>query len=297
MSTATARKTSIGQLVILIAIALFSVSCLLPFVMVISGSLSTEKDIMDHGYALLPKTITFDSYRILLLGSNRIFDAYGISILVTAAGTVLSLFVTSMGAYVMARRSFKYRNIFSIYVIITMLFNGGLVPWYIICVRYLDLKDTLWALILPMLANAFNMFLIRNFMLSIPEDLHESAKMDGAGEFRIFYQLILPLSLPVLATVGLFVALSYWNDWFLGLMFVDKQELQPLQLLLRTLVSNVEFLKSSSNAAAMQRISAQIPSESIKMALTVVTIGPIIFLYPFVQRFFVKGLMVGAVKG
>lgn len=134
-------------------------------------------------------------------------------------------------------------------------------------------------------------------MLSIPEDLHESAKMDGAGEFRIYSRLIMPLALPVLATVGLFVALGYWNDWFLGLMFVDKQELQPLQLLLRTLISNVDFLKNSGNAAAMQRISAQIPSESIKMALTVITIGPIIFLYPFLQRYFVKGLMVGAVKG
>ncbi|WP_028560784.1 carbohydrate ABC transporter permease [Paenibacillus pinihumi] len=291
------KKNSLSQWIIIVLISLFSVSCLLPFIMVISGSLSTEQDIVQHGYSLFPKTVTFDSYKILFLGSNRIVDAYGISIFVTVVGTALSLFVTAMGGYVMARRSFKYRNILSVYVIITMLFNGGLVPWYIICVRYLDLKDTLWALILPMLANAFNMFLIRNFMLSIPEDLHESAKMDGAGEFTIFYRLICPLALPVLATVGLFVSLNYWNDWFLGLMFVDKQELQPLQLLLRTLVSNVEFLRSSSNAAAMQRISAQIPSESMKMALTVVTIGPIVFLYPFVQRFFVKGLMVGAVKG
>jgi putative aldouronate transport system permease protein len=164
-------------------------------------------------------------------------------------------------------------------------------------VRYLELKDTLWAMILPPLANAFNMFLIRNFMLAMPEDLHESAKMDGAGEFRIYAQLIIPLAKPVLATIGLFVSLGYWNDWFLGLMFVDKQELQPLQLLLRTLISNVEFLRSSSNAMDIQRIATQLPSESIKMALTVVTIGPIIFLYPFLQRYFVKGLMVGAVKG
>ncbi|MWC27131.1 carbohydrate ABC transporter permease [Paenibacillus sp. MMS18-CY102] len=292
-----AKRFSISQTMIVVLVTLFSLSCLFPFLMVISGSLSTEKDIMDFGYSLWPKHISFDAYRILLLGSNRIFDAYGISIIVTVVGTVLSLFLTSMGAYVMARRSFKYRNVLSIYVIITMLFNGGLVPWYIICVNYLHLKDTLWALILPPLANAFNMFLIRNFMLSIPEDLHESAKIDGAGEFRIYLRLIMPLALPVLATVGLFVALSYWNDWFLGLMFVDKQELQPLQLLLRTLISNIEFLKSSSNAAAMQRISAQMPSESIKMALTVITIGPIIFLYPFLQRYFVKGLMVGAVKG
>jgi len=291
------NRFSISQTVLVIVVTLFSLACLFPFLMVIAGSLSTENDIVNYGYTLIPKHITFDSYRILLLGSNRIVDAYGISILVTVVGTALSIIVNGMGGYVMARRSFKYRNVLSIYVIITMLFSGGLVPWYIICVRYLDLKDTLWAMILPPLANAFNMFLIRNFMQGIPEDLYESAKMDGASEYRIFFRLIVPLSVPVLATVGLFVALGYWNDWFLGLMFIDKQELQPLQLLLRTLVSNVEFLKSSSNAAAMRQISATIPSESIKMALTVITIGPIVFLYPFVQRYFVKGLMVGAVKG
>jgi putative aldouronate transport system permease protein len=291
------KRFSLGQIVIIAIISLFSLSCLLPFIMVVSGSLSTEKDIMDYGYALIPRHVTFDSYRILILGSNRIVDAYGISIIVTVVGTLLSLLVTSMGAYAMARRSFKYRNVLSIYAIITLLFNGGLVPWYIICVRYLELKDTMWAMILPPLVNAFNMFLIRNFMMAMPEDLHESAKMDGAGEFRIYAQLIVPLAKPVLATIGLFISLNYWNDWFLGLMFVDKQELQPLQLLLRTLISNVEFLRSSSNAMDIQRIASQLPSESIKMALTVVTIGPIIFLYPFLQRYFVKGLMVGAVKG
>ncbi|MBO7747158.1 carbohydrate ABC transporter permease [Paenibacillus sp. MWE-103] len=292
-----AKRFSVSQAIIMLVISLFSLACLLPFLMVISGSLSIENDIVNYGYSLIPRHITFDSYRILFLGSNRIVDAYGISILVTAVGTVLSLIVNSMGAYVMARRSFKYRNILSIYVILTMLFSGGLVPWYIICVRYLELKDTIWAMILPPMANAFNMFLIRNFMQSVPEDIYESAKMDGASEYRIFGRLIIPLSVPVLATIGLFVALSYWNDWFLGLMFIDKQELQPLQLLLRTLVSNVDFLRNSSNAAAMQRIMPQIPSESMKMALTVVTIGPIVFLYPFLQRYFVKGLMVGAVKG
>ncbi|MFD0693591.1 carbohydrate ABC transporter permease [Paenibacillus sp. GCM10027628] len=292
-----AGRFSLSHSLILILIALFSLACLLPFLMVITGSLSTEKDIMSYGYSLLPKHITFDAYKILLLGSPRIIEAYGISLTVTVAGTLLSLAVTSMAGYVLARRSFRYRNILSVYVIITMLFNGGLVPWYIVCVNYLHLKDTLLAMILPPLAHAFNIFLIRNFLLSIPEDLYESAKMDGAGEFMIFYRMIMPLAVPVLATIGLFVALSYWNDWFLGLMFIDKQELQPLQLLLRTLVSNVEFLKSSQNAADMQRISVQMPSESIKMALTVVTIGPIVFLYPFLQKYFVKGLMVGAVKG
>ncbi|BBI31714.1 carbohydrate ABC transporter permease [Cohnella abietis] len=291
------KRYSVGQICIVALISLFSLACLLPFIMVVSGSVSSEKDIVNYGYSLLPRHISFDSYRILILGSHRIVDAYIISIIVTVVGTVLSLFVTSMAAYAMARRSFRFRNALSIYAIITLLFNGGLVPWYIICVRYLELKDTMWAMILPPLANAFNMFLMRNFIMAMPEDLHESAKMDGAGEFRIYAQLIVPLAKPVLATIGLFISLSYWNDWFLGLMFVDKQELQPLQLLLRTLISNVEFLRSSSNAMDIQRIASQLPSESIKMALTVVTIGPIIFLYPFLQRYFVKGLMVGAVKG
>lgn len=291
------KKLTLGHCVLVLIVTLFSLACLYPFLMVIAGSLSTEKDIVDFGYNLIPKHVTFASYKILFFSSNRILQAYGVSIFVTMVGTALSLVVIGMGAYVMARRSFKYRNILSVYVIITMLFNGGLVPWYIICVRYLHLKDSVWAMILPSLAGAFNLFLVRNFMLSIPEEIHESAKMDGAGEFRIFWRLIAPLSLPVMATVGLFISLGYWNDWFLGLMFVDKQELQPLQLLLRTLIANVDFLRSSGNGAAMQRISAQIPTESMKMALTVVTIGPIVFLYPFVQRYFVKGLMVGAVKG
>ncbi|PRX74188.1 putative aldouronate transport system permease protein [Cohnella sp. SGD-V74] len=291
------KKFSLGQTVIVALVSLFSLSCLFPFVMVIAGSVSSESDIVQHGYSIIPRSVSFDSYRILLLGSNRIVDAYVVSAIVTVAGTVLSLLVTSMGAYAMARRSFRYRNALSIYAIITILFNGGLVPWYIICVRYLELKDTMWAMILPPLANAFNMFLIRNFMMSMPDDLHESAKIDGAGEFRIYAQLVVPLAKPVLATIGLFVSLSYWNDWFLGLMFIDKQELQPLQLLLRTLVSNIEFLRTSNNAMDIQRIASQLPSQSLKMALTVVTIGPIIFLYPFLQRYFVKGLMVGAVKG
>lgn len=291
------RKISLGQSIIVVLVSLFSLSCLFPFVMVIAGSVSSESDIVQHGYSIIPRSVSFDSYRILLLGSNRIVDAYVVSAIVTVVGTVLSLLVTSMGAYAMARRSFRYRNVLSIYAIITILFSGGLVPWYIICVRYLELKDTMWAMILPPLANAFNMFLIRNFMQAMPDDLHESAKIDGAGEFRIYAQLIVPLAKPVLATIGLFVSLSYWNDWFLGLMFIDKQELQPLQLLLRTLVSNIEFLRTSNNAMDIQRIASQLPSQSLKMALTVVTIGPIIFLYPFLQRYFVKGLMVGAVKG
>jgi putative aldouronate transport system permease protein len=265
--------------------------------MVVSGSLSTEKDIFDYGYTLIPKHPTLLSYKVLLLGSSKVINAYKVSIIVTVCGTLLGLLVNALGGYALARRTLKYRNMLSLYALLTIMFNGGLVPWYIVCVNYLHLKDTLWALILPSVANAFYLYLIRNYLLSIPEELYESAKIEGSGEWRIFMQIILPLAKPVLATIGLFFALQYWNEWFLGLMFTDKQELQPLQLILRNIVNNIDFLRTSANAAEMQRLSAAIPSEGIKMAATVITIGPIVFVYPFLQKFFIKGIMVGAVKG
>ncbi|RUS47495.1 carbohydrate ABC transporter permease [Cohnella sp. AR92] len=285
------------QVVMIGVLSIYSIFCLIPFLMVLSGSLSTEADISQHGYGLYPLHPNLDAYRILFLAADRVINGYKISIFVTVAGTFLALVVNYMGGYAMARRTLKYRNTLSIYALLTLMFNGGLVPWYIVCVNYLHLKDSVWALILPALAQGFNLFLIRNFLQSLPEELFESAKIDGAGELRIMFKIIAPLATPVLATVGLFIALNYWNDWYLGLMFIDNQSLQPLQLMLRTIVSNVDFLKNSGNAAEMQRVAATLPTEGVKMAVTVVTIGPIIFLYPFVQRYFVKGLVVGAVKG
>ncbi|MFC4777061.1 carbohydrate ABC transporter permease [Paenibacillus sp. GCM10023252] len=291
------KKFPLSQIIILLVAGLFSLFCLLPFIMVVSGSLSTESDIYKYGYELWPRNPTFLSYELLFLGSAKIFTAYKMSIIVTVVGTLLSLLVNFLGGYAMARKTLRYRKALSIYALLTLMFNGGLVPWYIVCVNILHLKDSMWALILPALAQGFYLFLIRNFLMAIPEELFESAKVDGASEFRLLFQIITPLAQPVLATVGLFVGLNYWNDWFLGLMFIDNTDLQPLQLILRTIVSNVDFLRTSGNAAQMQQLSAQIPSEGVKMATTIITIGPIVLLYPFLQRYFVKGLMVGAVKG
>jgi putative aldouronate transport system permease protein len=291
------KKFEISQIILMTLVTVFCIFCLIPFMMVISGSLSTEKDIFDYGYTLIPRHPTILSYKVLLVGSSKVINAYKVSIIVTVCGTLLGLVVNSLGGYAMARRTLKYRNILSVYALLTIMFNGGLVPWYIVCVNYLHLKDSLWALILPAAANAFYMYLIRNYLLSIPEELYESAKIEGSGEWRIFLQIILPLAKPVMATIGLFFALQYWNDWFLGLMFTDKQELQPLQLILRNIVNNIDFLRTSANAAEIQRLSAAIPSEGIKMAATVITIGPIVFVYPFLQKYFIKGIMVGAVKG
>ncbi len=289
--------SKVSKAFIYLLVLIFSAVCLLPFIMVVSGSLSNEQDIARYGYTLLPKKIDLVSYKILLLDIKTILRAYKVSLIVTAAGTLGSVLINTMMAYAISRKTLKYRRFFSVFSLVTILFNGGMVPWYIVCVNYLHLKDTILGLILPYLANAWYIFLLRNYVQSIPDEMHESAKIDGAGEYTIFFKIILRLMTPALATVGLFTALGYWNDWWLGLMLIDREELKPLQLLLRTIVSNIMFLKASTNAAAMQQLAASLPSEGLKMAICVITIGPIVFLYPFVQKYFVKGIMVGAVKG
>ena len=279
-----------------IVVSIFALFCLFPFIMVVSGSLTPEEDIVKYGYSLIPRRISFDAYRILLYDIDRILNAYKITIFVTVVGTLCSLLVNSMAGYVLSRKV-RYQKPLLIFTIITMLFSGGMVPWYIVCVRYLHLKDTVRALILPTVARAWYIFLLRNFFKGIPEEMYESSKIDGASELTTFVKIMLPLAKPAIATVTLFASLAYWNDWWAGLMLIDDSNKQPLQLLLRTIVSNTQFLQSSPNAGMMQEVSNILPVESVKMAIVILTIGPIIFVYPFIQKYFVKGIMVGAVKG
>ena len=279
-----------------IVVSIFALFCLFPFIMVVSGSLTPEEDIVKYGYSLIPRRISFDAYRILLYDIDRILNAYKITIFVTVVGTLCSLLVNSMAGDVLSRKV-RYQKPLLIFTIITMLFSGGMVPWYIVCVRYLHLKDTVWALILPTVARAWYIFLLRNFFKGIPEEMYESSKIDGASELTTFVKIMLPLAKPAIATVTLFASLAYWNDWWAGLMLIDDSNKQPLQLLLRTIVSNTQFLQSSPNAGMMQEVSNILPVESVKMAIVILTIGPIIFVYPFIQKYFVKGIMVGAVKG
>lgn len=279
-----------------IVVSIFALFCLFPFIMVVSGSLTPEEDIVKYGYSLIPRRISFDAYRILLYDIDRILNAYKITIFVTVVGTLCSLLVNSMAGYVLSRKV-RYQKPLLIFTIITMLFSGGMVPWYIVCVRYLHLKDTVWALILPTVARAWYIFLLRNFFKGIPEEMYESSKIDGASQLTTFVKIMLPLAKPAIATVTLFASLAYWNDWWAGLMLIDDSNKQPLQLLLRTIVSNTQFLQSSPNAGMMQEVSNILPVESVKMAIVILTIGPIIFVYPFIQKYFVKGIMVGAVKG
>lgn len=291
------RSKALSNLPIAIILLIFAMLCVLPFWLVLSGSLTSEAEIMSSGFGLFPKKIDFTAYKILMTNMSRILNGYKISLIVTVVGTTLTVVVVSLAAWPISQNRVKYHNALNFFVLFTMLFSGGMVPWFIVCRNMLHLTDTIWALILPYVANAWYIFLVRNYYRGIPDELVEAAKIDGAGEYRIFGQIIFPLSKPVLATIALFACLAYWNDWWLGIMLVDKVEMQPLQLLLRTITSNIQFLSTAGNVNAVAVASSSIPSEAIKMATCIITIGPIILVYPFVQKYFVKGIMVGAVKG
>lgn len=291
------KKNALKNLPLAMLLLLFAIICVLPFWLVLSGSLTGEAEIMAYGYGLFPKKVDFTAYKILLNDAGRILNGYKISLIVTVLGTALSVFVVALAAWPISQERVKYHSFLNFFVLFTMLFSGGMVPWFIVCRNMLHLTDSIWALILPYLANAWYIFLVRNYYKGIPSELVEAAKIDGAGEYRIFFRIIFPLAKPVIATISLFACLNYWNDWWLGIMLIDDVNMQPLQLLLRTITSNIQFLSSAGNVNAVAQAAGSIPSEGIKMATCIVTIGPIILVYPFVQKYFVKGIMVGAVKG
>ncbi|SFE17892.1 putative aldouronate transport system permease protein [Paenibacillus catalpae] len=284
------------QVIGYIFISLLAVICFIPFLLVVSSSLSQESSIVEKGYQLIPAVWSTEAYSMLFKYPEQMLRAYGVTIMVTAIGTLVGLFVTAMTAYVLQRKDFRWRNQFAFFFFFTTLFSGGLVPWYMLIVTYLDLKDKLLVLILPMLLNVFYIIVMKTFMSSIPEAITESAKIDGAGDFRIFVQLILPLSKPVLATIGLFIALAYWNDWYNALLFVSDEKLMPLQYYLYKMLGNMDGMRKAMVASGAV-VTTNIPTESLKMAMTIVATGPILLAYPFIQRYFVQGLTLGAVKG
>lgn len=276
------------------SIILFSLFCLLPFWLMVAGAFTNETSIIQNGYQLFPKNLSLSAFETIFAG-NRVWNAYKVTIIVTILGTFCAMLITSMMAYGLSLRTIKYRNQISFYVVFTMLFSGGLVPWYILITQYLKIQDTIWVLFVPYLINPWYMLLLKKFFSTIPESLIESAKIDGAKDLYIFVKIALPLSLPALATIGLFYSLFFWNDWWLGLLFINDRHLQPLQLLLRALVSNLSSEVQALNPNAKQGIIP--PAYSVRMATSLVTIGPIVLFYPYVQKYFVKGLTVGAVKG
>ena len=278
-----------------VLVGLVALVCLLPFIMLISGSFSSEQAIRFTGYGLLPKDFRLEAYRIVFKYPQKIARAYGVSITITLIGTVLGLFITTMAAYVISRKDFKYRNVISFFFYFTTLFNGGMVSTYIFYIQYLHLKDNLLALILPGMVNIFYLLIMRSFVSAIPIALVESAKIDGAGEFRTFIQIVLPLLKSGLATIGLFMALGYWNDWYNAMLYLNTSEKYPLQYMLYDLLQQTQALARIASQAGIRVES--LPSNTLKLAMAVVATGPIILLYPFVQKYFVKGVTIGSVKG
>lgn len=276
-------------------VALMAIICLVPFILLISGSFTSEQWIRFHGYGLIPGEFSTEAYKIIFKTPERIIRAYGVSIFITVVGTLLGLLLTAMTAYVISRKDFKYRNKFSFFFYFTTLFSGGMVSTYIYYIQYLHLKDSLLALILPMMFNVFYLLIMRTFVNTIPHALVESAKIDGAGEWRIFFTIILPLLKSGLATIGLFLALGYWNDWYNAMLYLNTETKFPLQYMLYAIQQQTQALASIASQAGIQ--VANLPSSSLKLAMAVVATGPIVIVYPFVQKYFVAGIAIGSVKG
>jgi putative aldouronate transport system permease protein len=264
-----------------------------------SSSLTSEEALLREGYNFFPKEFSFAAYEYLINQSSVIVRAYGITVFVTVIGTVVSLAMTSLLAYGLSRRDLPFRNALAFFVFFTLLFNGGLVPTYLVYTQLFDVKNTIWALIVPgLLMNGFNVLLMRTFFItSIPEPVIESARIDGAGELRTFISIILPLSLPILATVGLLQTIHYWNDWFNGLIYITDPSLFSIQNLLNRMISDIQFLANSNLGDSSNLSLAEVPSTAVRMAIAVIGILPLIVAYPFFQKYLVKGIALGSVKG
>ncbi|UQZ83348.1 L-arabinose transport system permease protein AraQ [Paenibacillus konkukensis] len=288
-----------SQWILHLVFIVVSVLCLLPFLLLFTSSITDENEIIQSGYSLFPDKISFAAYGYLFRDASAIVRAYSISILVTVIGTLVSLCIISLLAYPLSRKDLPFRKFLAFFVFFTMLFNGGLVPTYYVYTQIFDLKNSFLALIIPyLLLNGFYVLLARTFfMTSIPVPIIESAYIDGAGEFKIFYKIVLPLSLPILATIGLFQIINYWNDWFNSLIFITDSKLFGLQYMLNKILLDIQFLSTSDMGGNQAEALASLPKEGVRMAMAVIGVIPILITYPFFQKFFVKGLTVGAVKG
>ena len=284
----------IYSIIVYLLAGLFCVFCLYPFAIILGSSFETEANFAKYGFSIIPRDFTTQAYKVVL-GDSQIYRAYGVTIFTTVFGTILSLVMTVLMAYPLSLKKLKYRNVITFFTYFTMLFSGGLVPTYLLISKTLNMKNSIWVLILPVAFSAWNMFLLRNFFAGIPKELSESAYIDGAGDFTVLWKIILPVSKPGLATIGLFYALSYWNQWFNAMLYIDNSKLFPLQYLLMKMLRNMDAMKEMARTVGMS--VGEVPANSLRMATTVVVIGPIVLLYPYAQKYFTSGLTVGAIKG
>lgn len=276
-----------------------AVACVLPFLLLVISSISDESSILRQGYTFFPDQLGLGAYNYLWNHSEQLARAYGITVFITVFGTAASLLMTSMLAYPMSRQGVPLRNGIAFFVFFTLLFNGGLTPTYLVYVQYFDIKNTIMALIVPgLLMNGFNVLLMRTFfMTTIPPALIEAAQIDGSGEFKIFWKIIVPLSMPIVATVGLIQTIIYWNDWFNGMIYVTDSRLFSVQNILNRMLTDIQFLTESKFSAQLGEAGANLPSTTVKMAIAVIGFLPIMVMYPFFQKYLIKGITIGAVKG
>lgn len=294
------EKKGIGQYILGFFLLLYTLFCALPVVLVFIAAFSDEKAITQNGFSFWPKKWSMAGMNSVLRYGNKLFTSYGVTIFITVAGTALGLLVMSMFAYSISRKEFRLSKFLSIYLLIPMLFQGGQLAGYVVFTSMYGLKDSLWLLILPLCVTTMNVIILRTYIAnSIPAELMEAAKIDGAGEYRTFFQITLPLLKPSLAAVGFMMATAYWNDWQNALLYITTDSKKPLQLLLVNIQKSIEFLLSAGNvpSSVIARMGGTIPQYSATMATVVVVIAPIMVVYPFFQKYFIKGLTVGSVKG
>lgn len=273
--------------------------CIVPFLFVLIISLTSESSLQANGYRFWPEEWSLEAYKYIFESGSNIIRAYGVTIVVTITGTILGLIIMTTYAYALSRKNFAYRKFFTKLIFIPMLFSGGMVSSYLVVTRFLGLKNNILALILPICVSSFHIIILRTFFkTTVPDAIIESAKIDGASEFLLFLRIVLPISLPAIATIALFLTLGFWNDWFNAMLYIDKNSLIPLQYLLIKLETSIEFLVNNSQSVGLNATEAvsKMPKETVKMAIVVITTLPIIFAYPFFQKYFVSGLTVGAVK-
>jgi putative aldouronate transport system permease protein len=299
MNSILSRDEKIFARASAVLLAVFALITLSPFILIVISSISSTQSLAYRGYSFFPESLSLDSYIYMVAQGKMLLRSYGVSLFVTTVGTITSLIITPLLAYPLSRKDFKLRNVFTFLVFFSLLFNGGVVPSYIMWAKYLSLKNTIWALILPTyLMNGFNVILVKNyFEKNIPKDLIEAAQIDGANELTIFSQVMIPLSTPVIATIGMFTGLAYWNDWINGLYYISDPALYGVQQLLIRILSNIAFLRSGAAASVVGNIVISLPGDSIRMALAVMGILPILIVFPLLQKYFIRGIVIGAIKG
>ncbi len=296
MKIRDSKSTMIFKAIVYVMLTLTALICVFPFIVIISGSFTDNYTILTQGYGILPKNFTLAAYKAIFKAPQDILQAYKMTFYYTIVGTGIGLFIITMTAYVISRPEFKYRNQISFMIYFTSIFGGGMIPWYLMYASVLGLKGSTFAIWFPALMSPFLVILMRTFIKgSVPDAIAESAKIDGAGHMTIFLRIVMPVIGPGLATVGLFLAIGYWNDWYRSSMFSTSSKTWELQFYLYDLLNTTQALKQMAQNTSIS--TGDLPSESLKLAMAVVATGPVLLFYPFVQKYFVSGITVGAVKG